>query len=60
MKIPRSKRTFVIFAKKTGEKICNITLTNNEYKDLSVVAKEQGVTISDLLLKIIKSEVDAQ
>lgn len=58
MKMPRTDRTFIVYAKETGEEICKLQLTHAEYRQLSALAKAQGKTVSDLLLSVIKEEIE--
>jgi hypothetical protein len=58
MKTPKKHRTFIIYAKETGEEICKLQLTHDEHKELSALAKAQGTTVSDLLLNVIKDEIE--
>jgi NRPS condensation-like uncharacterized protein len=54
MKTPKKHRTFIIYAKET----CKLQLTHDEHKELSALAKAQGTTVSDLLLNVIKDEIE--
>lgn len=58
MRTPKKHRTFIIYAKETGEEVCKLQLTNEEYKDLSAIAQVQGKTVSDLLLSAIRDEME--